>query len=159
MRHFINKLLPFLTAISVGLILVGKLEFIDVNKIELMMSDAETLCYDNFENCKNIAEGTPYRTNRMVEPKYTAKALQSRVEGVIHLQVVFGAGGDVSSVTPLTTLPDGLTEESIKAARQIQFTPATIHGIPVSVVTEFEYVFTLNGPFAGIGKYRTVQKK
>jgi outer membrane biosynthesis protein TonB len=40
-------------------------------------------------------------------------------------------------------LPDGLTEEAIKALRQIRFRPATKNGTPVSVRMNIEFSFTI----------------
>jgi len=41
------------------------------------------------------------------------------------------------------TLPFGLTERAIAAARQIKFVPATKGGRPVSVFMQLEYNFNL----------------
>ncbi len=153
--RLLKRILPLLLTITVSGWLVNRLEFIDESRIETMLGDENLLCYDSFKNCKDvITEGTPFRTNQVVEPEYTEKAREDKIEGVVRLQVVYAANGEVTNVTTLTHLPDGLTEEAVKAAKQIQFTPATLHGIPISEATEFEYVFTLEGPFAGKGKYR-----
>jgi len=154
LRFLFKRLLPLWLTIMVGMLLVNRLEFIYEHRIEEMMRSENILCYDSFENCKDIInEGTPFRTNIVAEPNYTDVARKNRTEGIVRLRVVFGANGEVSNITPLSTLPDGLTEEAVKAAQKIQFSPATFHGIPISEMTEFEYVFTLEGPFAGIGKY------
>jgi hypothetical protein len=43
----------------------------------------------------------------------------------------------------LATLPLGLTEKAIAAARQIRFRPAIREGRPVNVVMQLEYNFNL----------------
>jgi len=43
----------------------------------------------------------------------------------------------------LDTLPFGLTEQAIAAARQIKFVPAVKDGRPVSVFMQLEYNFNL----------------
>ena len=59
------------------------------------------------------------------------------------LSVIFSESGDVTSIRALRTLPDGLTEKAIAAARQIRFLPATRNGHPVSVYMQLEYNFNL----------------
>nr|MBJ6969875.1 energy transducer TonB [Vibrio cholerae] len=44
---------------------------------------------------------------------------------------------------PLTTLPDGLTEEAVRAVQKIKFLPAMVDGQPVSVVKLLEYHFEI----------------
>ena len=75
------------------------------------------------------------------EPRYTEAARKNSVSGLVRLSAMFGADGRVSAVEALTTLPDGLTEEAIRAAEGIVFKPATLGGEPVSVRSDVEYVF------------------
>jgi hypothetical protein len=59
------------------------------------------------------------------------------------LRVVFSSFGTVEQIRALQTLPFGLTEKAIAAARQIKFVPATKGGRPVSVWMQLEYNFNL----------------
>lgn len=78
------------------------------------------------------------------QPSYTEAARQNRVSGVVELRVVFGSNGKVLSVEPLTTLPYGLTEEAIKAAREIRFIPASERGQSFEETRILKYAFDLD---------------
>ncbi len=77
------------------------------------------------------------------EPQYTEAARKDQISGVVRLRMVFGADGKVSNIESLATLPDGLTEEAMRAAKRIQFTPATINGEPISVTRVVDFNFDL----------------
>jgi TonB family protein len=75
-----------------------------------------------------------------LEPPYTEEARRNKVSGMVILRVLFLANGRVVAY-PIKTLPDGLTEESMRVARKIKFVPAMKDGKPVSVRAEVEYTF------------------
>jgi len=77
------------------------------------------------------------------EPQYTEEARRNQVSGTVLLRAVFASSGEVISVRALNTLPFGLTEKAIAAARQIKFVPAMKNGRPVSVFMQLEYNFNL----------------
>jgi TonB family protein len=77
------------------------------------------------------------------EPQYTEEARRSQITGTVTLRVVFSSAGEVSQIRAVRTLPFGLTERAIAAARQIRFVPATKGGRPVSVHMQLEYNFNL----------------
>jgi hypothetical protein len=56
---------------------------------------------------------------------------------------VFASDGTVKHLLVVQSLPHGLTEVSIAAAKQIKFVPATINGVPVSMFMQLEYNFSL----------------
>jgi tetratricopeptide (TPR) repeat protein len=74
---------------------------------------------------------------------FTEEARQSKVSGTVRLRAVLGADGRVRNIVAVRRLPDGLTEASIAAARQIRFTPATLNGHPVSQFVLLEYNFNV----------------
>lgn len=74
---------------------------------------------------------------------YTDAARKNGIEGDVRLRVIFLSSGEIGSISPVTTLPDGLTEQAIAAARQIKFIPATKSGVPVSVAKLVEYRFSI----------------
>jgi TonB family protein len=74
---------------------------------------------------------------------YTNQARKNGTEGAVRLRVVFLASGEIGKITPITDLPDGLTEQAIAAARQIKFTPAIRDGNPKTVVKLVEYSFSI----------------
>jgi len=77
------------------------------------------------------------------EPTYTEDARRNQVTGTVMLRVVFASNGDVVQIHAVRTLPYGLTERAIAAARQIKFVPAVKDGHPVSVFMQLEYNFNL----------------
>ena len=77
------------------------------------------------------------------EPQYTEEARKQGISGTVMLRVVFSSGGEVVQIRALKTLPFGLTEKAISAARLIKFVPAIKGGRPVSVHMQLEYNFNL----------------
>lgn len=77
------------------------------------------------------------------EPHYTEEARRNQISGTVMLRVVFSSTGEVVQINALRTLPFGLTERAIAAARQIKFVPAMKGGRPVSVHMQLEYNFHL----------------
>jgi TonB family protein len=97
-------------------------------------------------------DGNPYRPGEVEqkarllskpEPQYTEEARRNQVSGTVVLRAVFSSSGQVVQIRALHTLPFGLTERAIAAARQIQFVPAIKGGQPVSVAMQLEYNFYL----------------
>ncbi|HEX8736825.1 MAG TPA: energy transducer TonB, partial [Pyrinomonadaceae bacterium] len=64
---------------------------------------------------------------------YTDAAKINEIEGVVRVRVTFLDSGEIGSVTPVSGLPYGLTEQAIAAARRIKFEPATRDGVPYTV--------------------------
>ena len=77
------------------------------------------------------------------EPQYTEEARRNAVTGSVVLRVVFSRGGEVTNIRAVQSLPFGLTERAIAAARLIRFRPATRDGRPVNVYMQLEYNFNL----------------
>lgn len=77
------------------------------------------------------------------EPQYTEEARRNQVTGTVMLRVVFSSSGEVVQIRAVRTLPFGLTERAIAAARQIRFVPAMKGGHAVSVHMQLEYNFNL----------------
>ena len=77
------------------------------------------------------------------EPQYTEAARKNQITGVVIIRAVFSASGQVTNISAISKLPDGLTEKAIAAARQIRFVPATKDGRPVSMWMQLEYNFNL----------------
>ena len=74
---------------------------------------------------------------------YTNLAREKVVQGTVRLKVVFLASGQIGSISSISGLPYGLTEQAIAAARQIRFEPAKRNGVPVSSSVTLEYGFTI----------------
>ena len=77
------------------------------------------------------------------EPGYTEEARKADITGTVILRAVFSESGQVTNIQPIKSLPGGLTEKAIAAARQIRFVPASRNGQPVSVYMQLEYSFNL----------------
>ena len=74
---------------------------------------------------------------------YTDTARQSQVQGTVRLRVTFLASGQVGSISTISGLGGGLTEQAISAAKQLRFEPAKVNGIAKNVTKQVEYNFTL----------------
>jgi TonB family protein len=77
------------------------------------------------------------------EPHYTEEARRNQISGTVMLRVIFSSAGEVQQIRAVKTLPFGLTEKAIAAARQIKFVPAIKGGRQVSVHMQLEYNFYL----------------
>jgi TonB family protein len=75
------------------------------------------------------------------EPGFTEAARRNDVEGVVRLRAVLNVSGEVTDISVVKGLPDGLTERAVAAAKQIKFTPAERDGRKVSQYVELDYVF------------------
>lgn len=97
-------------------------------------------------------ESTPFRLSQLAtkavllrkpEPGFTERARQNQTSGVIRLRLLLGADGAIQDVFVIKSLPDGLTEKALAAARRVKFTPATIEGRPVAQLVMLEYNFNV----------------
>jgi TonB family protein len=86
---------------------------------------------------------TPLSILSKPRPGYTDSARTNNVQGTVRLRVTFNANGTIGSISPVSGLPNGLTEQAIAAARQIRFEPKKINGVPVSVTKVVEYSFSI----------------
>lgn len=91
----------------------------------------------------NSDKTLPMRILSKQRANYTDMARKNGVEGVVRLRVTFLASGEIGSISPVSALPYGLTEQAIAAARNIKFEPAKRNDIPISVTKLVEYSFSL----------------
>ncbi len=63
------------------------------------------------------------------------------VQETIRLRVEFLANGQIGKISPVQSLPYGLTENAIEAAKKIKFEPEKKDGISVTVSKQVEYRF------------------
>jgi len=75
--------------------------------------------------------------------KYTDAARQNQFSGTVRLRVTFLPSGQVGSVSAVGSLPYGLTEQAIAAAKSIRFEPAKRDGVPIPKTKQIDYSFTL----------------
>lgn len=77
------------------------------------------------------------------QPKYTEEARQGRVQGVVILQAIIDAAGNVSRIEVMKDLPLGLSESAIETVQHWRFKPATLAGKPVAVYLNLLINFSL----------------
>jgi TonB family protein len=76
-------------------------------------------------------------------PRYTEQARKNGICGMVRLRLLIGADGNVIKVKAVSTLPDFLTEEAIRAAYELKFEPASKAGNPVAYWMPAEVEFNL----------------
>jgi TonB family protein len=83
---------------------------------------------------------------KSVDPRFTADAMQARIQGSVELEVVVLANGTVGPVRVVRSLDArfGLDIEAIRAAKQWLFRPGTRAGQPVDVVVRLIVDFTIH---------------
>ncbi len=92
-----------------------------------------------------VAVGVTQALRIISKPKatYTDQARQNQIQGNVTLRITFLANGSIGSITPVSGLGYGLTEQAIAAARRIQFEPAKVNGVAQTVSKTFQYGFTI----------------
>ena len=85
------------------------------------------------------------RVVREMKPKYTAAAMEAKIEGTVWLECVVGKDGKVTDIEVTRSLDKeyGLDDEAVAAARQWEFKPGEKDGKPVPVRVTIEMRFTL----------------
>lgn len=148
MLCFLKRVLPFTLTLIVGLGLGSLFNLFsakpqtELRAVRLESSYATSGCRSR---SRSYAE--TYKSARIIsqaEPLYTTEARRNRTEGEVILRVTLGADGTVSNVETLTSLPDGLTDEAMKAVRLIKFVPAMRNGSPVDEAKTITYSFNLD---------------
>lgn len=75
--------------------------------------------------------------------RYTDMARQAGIRGTVVLRMTFRSNGSVGSIVVIKSLPYGLTEQAVAAARKLVFLPAQINGANVAVTKQVEYTFSI----------------
>lgn len=100
-----------------------------------------------FQKADKIDGATPepgaVKILRKPRVNYTDSARGNQTQGTVKLAVEFGADGKIWSVVPFQKLPDGLTENSVDAAKKITFEPAYKDGKAITVIAIVSYSFTI----------------
>ncbi len=74
---------------------------------------------------------------------YSANARSQGTSGTVRVAVEMQSDGKIGFVQPFVELPNGLTENAVRAARSIKFEPAWKDGKPVTTVTILDYGFSI----------------
>ena len=77
------------------------------------------------------------------EPMYTEAARQNRITGTVVISATLAPSGKVTDLRVMKSLPHGLTERAMAAARSLRFIPAQKDGIDVGQFVQLEYNFNL----------------
>lgn len=85
----------------------------------------------------------PVNISKKSPARYTDAARQNNVSGKVVLFVEFGRNGKVGNIYVFRKLPDGLTENAVKTAREIEFSPAIKDGKAVTNIKLIEYAFEI----------------
>ena len=85
----------------------------------------------------------PLRILSKPRPAYTDFARFYWITGTVILRVTFLASGEIGDVTSRSSLPFGLTQRAIEAAKSMRFEPMTRDGNPMSVTKQVEYSFLI----------------
>jgi len=73
---------------------------------------------------------TPINPNE-ARPSYTKKAQQNLITGKVRLRILVGDNGTIKKIKVISGLPYGLSEEAVRAASRLKFTPAMNEGKPI----------------------------
>src|SRR5262249_2852351 len=77
------------------------------------------------------------------QPRYTEQARRNGVNGAVVLVLLIGSDGSVKTARTINSLPDFLTEEGLRAAFQLKFTPAMKDGQPIDFWQRIAVEFNL----------------
>jgi TonB family protein len=77
------------------------------------------------------------------EPQYTEEAREGGVSGKVVIKAVLSASGKMTNIEVTKSLPRGLTEKAIEAARQMIFIPAIKDGKFASQTIQLEFNFSV----------------
>lgn len=77
------------------------------------------------------------------EPWFTDEARDSGVRGTVRLSAVLGGDGRVRDISVVKSLPYGMTDVTVDAARHMLFFPAWKDGRAVSQYVTLEYAFNV----------------
>lgn len=148
---FLKRVLPFMLTLLVGSAL-GSIftgssprPTTRVNTSYAVRTELQPYIYEGGRGCKYgrkaYASQTVAIINFKPEPRYTDAARRNETAGRVRLLVTLGADGKVKDVETVESLPYGLTDSAIRAAKGIQFTPATRNGEPVDETREVAFYF------------------
>lgn len=151
MTYLLKRILPFVLTAFAGLILVyqWKLYNQPVPQVEsLVNSQAEqSPVYSYYDyHCKCMFWTTDSKKwvsiKELPKPNFTEEARRNSYSGGVQMLVLLGDNGRVLQATPYGSLPYGLTEEIVSAAKRIRFEPASVFdGYPESVWVGIGYHF------------------
>jgi TonB family protein len=159
---FWKRIISFTLTFVFGLFIVNVLQKeISVNRIQESVKPVEKIVHQEGNDISSgdktsVINKTINKTQENIRPdlqglkiiskpraNYTDAARQNQIQGTVTLRVTFLESGHIGSVSPISGLPDGLTEQAMAAAAQIRFEPANKNGEPITVTKSVQYSFTI----------------
>lgn len=146
----LKRVLPFFAGLAIGLVpswIFTSPESVEVELAQPTFVKSRSYC-DKSPRFRKEGESDSVHGGKLQilskpRPGYTEAARSENIQGSVVLRVTFLASGQIGEVTPVKTLPNGLTEQAIAAAKEIRFEPASDNGRPVSVTKQVEYTFSI----------------
>lgn len=92
-----------------------------------------------------FAQNVPLKILERPSPELPKNYGTLDVQGTVILRIEFLEFGEIGEISPVKTLPGGLTEKAIAAARKIKFETEKKDGKPVTVFKQIEYSYSWNG--------------
>jgi protein TonB len=80
-----------------------------------------------------------------VDPDYPEIARKGKVAGVVIVEAIIDANGNVDQVKVIKGLPMGLSDAAVSAVKRWKFKPGTLNGQPVPVIFNLTVNFKLGG--------------
>jgi TonB family protein len=80
---------------------------------------------------------------RQVKPVYPVNARNEGIEGTVHLQGIIASDGTLVGLHALNGADADLMNAALEAAKQWQYLPAALNGVPIEVVTQIDIEFKL----------------
>ena len=165
-RVLFHHVLPFIAAMFFGVAVYYLASFYLITPLDVpppQTSGTGTVFYGSGGKSCRLGKGSGYgsgsgtgvstsgsyrRADELLilsKPKalYTDAARINDTEGSVRLKVTLMANGQVGSIIPVSTLPHGLTEQAVAAARQIKFEPKKMDGVPVSTTVTIDFSFEI----------------
>lgn len=107
--------------------------------------DARTAGSEPVVQARNNAPAAmvPVQIEEKPQPQYTQEARNLKIEGEVHLKVVFQADGRVHVLQVVHGLGHGLDEAAMAAAQKIRFKPAQRDGRPCDMIATVHIMFQL----------------
>ncbi len=98
---------------------------------------------ENDDPGSNGAGSNSMKITKKPFPSYTDSARTNNVKGFVRLAVMFRSNGTIGPVVVLEGLPEGLTAQAVKAAKEIKFKPEMRNGKPVTVIKTVVFTFSI----------------
>jgi TonB family protein len=95
------------------------------------------------EKSSTKEENYPLMIVAKPKPRYTDAARQANVQGSVTLRVTFLNNGGIGTITPVTELSHGLTEQAIIAAKKLVFLPQKKGSQAQNVVRTVQFNFSI----------------